>query len=48
MFLFIFIGNGIVSNILLYSNVDDWERELNRCGCIKWNVCDVNRGYCVF
>nr|XP_034317293.1 myotubularin-related protein 10-B isoform X9 [Crassostrea gigas] len=40
-------GNGTVSNTPLYSNADDWERELNRCGCTKWNVCDVNRGYCV-
>lgn len=47
MFLFISTGNGTVSNTPLYSNADDWERELNRCGCTKWNVCDVNRGYCV-
>lgn len=40
-------GNGTLSNTPSFNNPEDWERELNRCGCTKWNVCDVNRGYCV-
>ncbi|XP_078313299.1 myotubularin-related protein 10-A-like isoform X3 [Crassostrea virginica] len=39
--------NGTVSNTPLFDNPADWERELNRCGCTKWNVCDVNQGFCV-
>ncbi|XP_056020782.1 myotubularin-related protein 10-A-like isoform X4 [Ostrea edulis] len=39
--------NGTVSNTPLYDSPVDWERELKRCGCTKWTVCDVNKGYCV-
>ncbi|XP_061163941.1 myotubularin-related protein 10-A-like isoform X2 [Saccostrea echinata] len=39
--------NGTVSNTPRYDCAADWERELNRCGCTKWTVCEVNQGYCV-